>query len=155
VTAGNPLYALELGRELLRAGRRPVAGRMFPVPESLTALLGARLARLPEAGDALLLAAALARPTVELIAAAHGERGPALQALETALREGVIEVEDSRVRFAHPLLASVCYQQAPIWRRRAAHRCLAAVRPPPHGPDFHPNTAGYGAIARAFAAVLP
>ena len=26
---------------------------------------------------------------------------------------------DSRVRFAHPLLASVCYQQAPIWRRRA------------------------------------
>jgi lysophospholipase L1-like esterase len=26
--------------------------------------------------------------------------------------------------------------------------------PPPHGPDGHPNTAGYGAIARAFAAVL-
>jgi lysophospholipase L1-like esterase len=27
--------------------------------------------------------------------------------------------------------------------------------PPPQGPDGHPNTAGYGAIARAFAAVLP
>jgi lysophospholipase L1-like esterase len=26
--------------------------------------------------------------------------------------------------------------------------------PPPHGPDGHPNTAGYAAIARAFAAVL-
>jgi DNA-binding CsgD family transcriptional regulator len=127
VTGGNPLYALELGRELLRTGRRPAAGGMLPVPESLSALLGARLARLPEAGDALLLAAALARPSVEVIVAAQGERAPALQALEAALREGVIEVEDSRVRFAHPLLASVCYQQAPIWRRRAAHRALAAV----------------------------
>jgi lysophospholipase L1-like esterase len=27
--------------------------------------------------------------------------------------------------------------------------------PPPHGPDFHPNAAGYEAMARAFAAVLP
>jgi len=27
--------------------------------------------------------------------------------------------------------------------------------PPPHGPDIHPNTAGYEAIAHAFAAVLP
>jgi lysophospholipase L1-like esterase len=26
---------------------------------------------------------------------------------------------------------------------------------PPHDPDFHPNTAGYAVIARAFAAVLP
>jgi lysophospholipase L1-like esterase len=26
--------------------------------------------------------------------------------------------------------------------------------PPPHGPDIHPNTAGYGAIARAFESVL-
>jgi DNA-binding CsgD family transcriptional regulator len=127
VTGGNPLYALELGRELLRTGRRPAAGGMLPVPESLSALVGARLARLPEAGDALLLAAALARPSVEVIVAAQGERAPALQALEAALREGVIEVEDSRVRFAHPLLASVCYQQAPIWRRRAVHRALAAV----------------------------
>jgi DNA-binding CsgD family transcriptional regulator len=127
VTAGNPLYALELGRELLRTGRRPAAGGMLPVPESLSALLGARLARLPEAGDALLLAAALARPTADVIVAAHDEREPALQALEAALREGVIEMEGSRVRFAHPLLASVCYQEAPIWRRRAAHRALAAV----------------------------
>jgi lysophospholipase L1-like esterase len=27
--------------------------------------------------------------------------------------------------------------------------------PPPHGPDLHPNTAGYDVIARAFADVLP
>jgi hypothetical protein len=26
---------------------------------------------------------------------------------------------------------------------------------PPHGPDVHPNTEGYGVIADAFAAVLP
>jgi hypothetical protein len=33
----------------------------------------------------------------------------------------------ARVRFAHPLLASVCYDAAPPWRRRAAHGLLAAV----------------------------
>jgi lysophospholipase L1-like esterase len=27
--------------------------------------------------------------------------------------------------------------------------------PPPHGPDGHPNSVGYGAMAQAFAAVLP
>jgi lysophospholipase L1-like esterase len=27
--------------------------------------------------------------------------------------------------------------------------------PPPHGPDFHPNTDGYAAIAQALADVLP
>jgi DNA-binding CsgD family transcriptional regulator len=154
-TAGNPLYALELGRELLRTGRRPAAGRMLPVPESLSALLGARLARLPEAGDALLLAAALARPKVEVIvaASAHGERAPTLQALETALREGVIEVDDSRVRFAHPLLASVCYQQAPIWRRRAAHRALASVVGEPDERARHLALAADGPDAAVAVAV--
>ena len=49
-----------------------------------------------------------------------------LEALEAAVREGVIELDDSRVRFAHPLLASICYEQAPVWKRRAVHRALAA-----------------------------
>ncbi len=127
VTAGNPLYALELGRELLRIGRRHAAARVLPIPESLSGLLGARLARVPDAGDALLLIAALARPTLELVVAAQGDRARTLEALEAAVREGVIEADDSRVRFSHPLLASICYQQAPIWRRRAAHAALARV----------------------------
>ena len=78
-------------------------------------------------GDVLLQTAALARPTVELVAAAHGDHQLVLEALETSAREGVVELADSNVRFTHPLLASICYEQAPVWKRRAVHRVLADV----------------------------
>ena len=96
------------------------------MPESLYELLGGRLARLPtDTGDVVLFAAALARPTVELVVKAHGHRETVVEALDTAAREGVVELDDSRLRFAHPLLASICYEQAPIWKRRAIHGALA------------------------------
>ena len=31
------------------------------------------------------------------------------------------------MRFSHPLHASICYQRAPLWKRRAVHRALAAA----------------------------
>ena len=125
-TAGNPFFALELGRELVRTGIRPAVGQALHVPESLRELLGDRLARLPgETLDVLLQVAALARPTVELVAAAHGDRARVLTALDAALREGVVEHDHERVRYVHPLLASICYEQAPVWKRRAVHRTLA------------------------------
>jgi DNA-binding CsgD family transcriptional regulator len=127
-TAGNPFFALEIGRELVRAGERPAPGRALRLPDSLQELLGGRLARLPaDARDVLLLAAADGRPTVEVIAAAHGERDAVLRALGLAAREGVVVLEGSQVRFAHPLLASVCYEQAPLWDRHAVHRALAGA----------------------------
>jgi ATP/maltotriose-dependent transcriptional regulator MalT len=125
-TAGNPFFALELGREFVRTNTRPVPGQALRVPDSLRELLGSRLDRLPTyAGDVLLQVAALARPTVDLVTAAHGERERVLEALEAAAREGVVELDDSRIRFSHPLLASLCYEQAPVWKRRAVHRALA------------------------------
>jgi DNA-binding CsgD family transcriptional regulator len=125
-TAGNPFFALELGRELVRTGRRPAPGEALRVPDSLRELLGGRLARLPgETLDVLLQVAALARPTVEVVAAAHGNRERVLRALEAAVAEGVIALDDARLRFAHPLLASICYEEAPVWKRRAVHRVLA------------------------------
>jgi DNA-binding CsgD family transcriptional regulator len=125
-TAGNPFFALEVGRELVRTGTRPTPGQPLRVPDTLHELLGGRLARLPgETLDILLLVAALARPTVELVAATYGERERVLQGLETAAREAVIELDDSHVRFAHPLLASICYERAPVWKRRAVHAALA------------------------------
>ena len=50
-----------------------------------------------------------------------------LDALDAAVVEGVVEIDDARVGFTHPLLVSVCYQQAPLWKRRAVHRALAAA----------------------------
>jgi ATP/maltotriose-dependent transcriptional regulator MalT len=126
-TGGNAFFALELGRELVRTGTRPTPGQALRVPESLQELLGERLGRLPtDTGDVLLQVAALARPTIEVVTRAHGDEARVLEALEAAVHEGVVELDGSNVRFAHPLLASICYEQAPVWKRRAVHRALAA-----------------------------
>jgi ATP/maltotriose-dependent transcriptional regulator MalT len=127
-TAGNPFFALELGRELVRTNTRPAAGRSLRVPESLHELLGGRLARLPgETLDVLLPVAALARPTIDLVAGLYGSRDRVATALEVAVQEGVVQLDESRLRFSHPLLASLCYEQAPVWKRQAVHRALAAA----------------------------
>src|SRR5262249_46468382 len=129
-SGGNPFFALELGRELARTRLDSPGAQAFRIPESLHELLGGRLARLPvETGDVLLLVAALARPTLELVAQAHGARQGVIDALDTAVREGVVAFDASRLRFAHPLLASICYEQAPLWKRRAVHRALADAVP--------------------------
>jgi DNA-binding CsgD family transcriptional regulator len=125
-TAGNPFFALELGRELVRTGSRLTAGQALPVPDSLHQLLDGRLARLPgETLDVLLEVAALARPTIETVSAAHGDEARVRRGLETAVKEGVVTLDGSQIRFVHPLLASICYQEAPIWKRRAVHEALA------------------------------
>jgi len=127
-TAGNAFFALELGRELVRTGTRPAAGRSLHVPSSLRELVGGRLSRLPrETLDVLLEVSALARPTVELVARADGDRERVERGLEAAAEEGVVELEDSQIRFTHPLLASVCYERAPVWKRRLVHRRLAGA----------------------------
>src|SRR5262249_24391708 len=56
---------------------------------------------------------------------ATGRREQALAALECAVSEGVVVLDGPRIRFAHPLLSSVCYGDAPAWRRQAVHRALA------------------------------
>jgi DNA-binding CsgD family transcriptional regulator len=127
-TGGNAFFALELGRELIRTNTRPTPGQALRIPESLQELLGERLGRLPtDTGDALLQIASLARPTIEVVMRAHGDRERVLEALEAATREGVVELDGSNIRFAHPLLASICYERAPVWKRRAVHRTLAGV----------------------------
>ncbi len=138
ITHGNPFFALEVGRELQRTGSRPTEEGVVRVPETLSAALADRLARLPEAtADVLLTTAATARPTVDLIAAAHGDRASVVKSLAAAAEEGLIVLEDQRVRFSHPLHASVCYQRAPIAKRRAAHRMLAVVVGDPEERALH------------------
>ena len=126
-SGGNPFFAIELGRELLRTDTRPAPGQALRVPENLRELVGGRLERLPaETVDLLLSAAAGARPTVDLLATAMDEEpGRVLEGLERAVGEGVVWLDGSQVRFANPLLASICYEQAPQSRRRAVHRALA------------------------------
>ena len=96
----------------------------FPVPETLERLVGARLAGLGGAThEALLLVAAHGRPSRALVGAA----GIGPDALEPAFAAQVVELSTDEIRFTHPLLASVLYQESAEEERRGAHGRLAAV----------------------------
>src|SRR5664280_1900160 len=120
-TGGNPLYALELARSGLGdSSASPI--EPIPVPEPLRALVTERLVALPEATqETLLIAAALAEPTVELVRAAGGG------SLTEAISSGAIELDGDRIRFTHSLLASVLYAEATPESRHELHKRLAAV----------------------------
>ena len=111
---GNPFYALALARGLA-TDLDPT--QPLPVPETLEALVRARLAGLPDETRETLL-----------LASAHGRIKPAQlddDTLEPAFADHVIELADGVIRFTHPLLASVLYQDASAQERRRAHARLA------------------------------
>ena len=113
---GNPFFALEIARTLDAADE---LGGPLPVPSSLQALVAGRIAALsPAAREAALVTAALSRPTVQSV-------GASPEALEEAEAAGVLLVERDRIRFTHPLLASVVYGAARGARRLELHRRLA------------------------------
>jgi len=122
VSAGNPFYALELATAIVHA--QP--GVPISVPETLRDLLGSRLDRLPGATSEILLsAAAMTKPSVEVLASACGDLVGVIDALHVATRERVIVQDGEALRFAHPLLASLCYERALPSARRQAHAALA------------------------------
>ncbi|MER6070068.1 AAA family ATPase [Streptomyces sp. NPDC001817] len=124
--AGNPLYALELGRAMaLRSPERRGLGPALPVPRRLRALLLNEVRTLPETAQrTLLLASAAARPDLTLLRAA-GLPGPATDLAE-AERLGVATTDaGGTVRFRHPLLRAAVYADAPENDRRQAHALLA------------------------------
>jgi tetratricopeptide (TPR) repeat protein len=124
---GNPFFALEIARALERSGESAAPPDLLPLPESLQELLLARVAALSAAGRrTALAAAALSNPTVQLLHSAVGPR-TARAGLREAEEAGVIETEDGRIRFSHPLLASAAYGSALPRDRRRLHRKLAEV----------------------------
>jgi DNA-binding NarL/FixJ family response regulator len=125
-SAGNPLYALAIGRELGSASERGLGGQQVPIPQTLADAIARRLGDLDaRAADPLLVAAAASNPTLALIQSVLPEF--ALNDLDGAERAQVIEIAGDRVRFTHPLLASTTYSLAPTQRRRELHRSLAEV----------------------------
>jgi DNA-binding NarL/FixJ family response regulator len=135
-SGGNPLFALELARALAEAGSSPGPGEPLLVPESVSALMGRRVGRLPAASrDALLMAASLGIAEPDLIGKAGGR--DALAALQVAEEQGVITVDRGRIVFSHPLIASTVYSSATAEQRRSVHRRLAAVLPDPERRALH------------------
>ena len=123
-SGGNPFIALELARAAQGAGP-PVAPDVFPLATATDALVQARLASLPGSVRwPLAAAAALGRPTIEILQTAYEGAG---EAIETACQAGVVEPLDGRIRFTHPLLAAGAYGGLDPTDRRRLHGRLAAV----------------------------
>jgi len=138
-SGGNPLYALECARALGSAATLQANDRL-PVPESLRELVGARLATIPaSAREALLVTAALARPTPALVEQASSHEG-----LAEAEESGLLRVEGERVRFTHPLYAAAVYDTAATRRRRRVHGQLAQLLDDPDERVQHRAAAATG-----------
>jgi AAA ATPase domain len=124
--AGNPMALIELARVIAEdpAASRRWAAEPLPPTDRLTAVINSRFAALPEpAQDALLLAAVADGP--DLSAAATAVSGSAAQTLAPAEQLGLIKVDQTGLRFSHPLVRSAIYHSAPFAQRAAAHRQLA------------------------------
>ena len=144
VCGGNPFYALEIAAAM---PDRPLHSGHLPVPDSLTALVEARVGQLPAATRrALLVAAALSQPTTDLV-------DP--RALGAAQRAGIVSIDGGRIQFSHPLLASAVYGHTDDSTRRSLHRRLARAITEPEERARHAAlgaTEPDAAIARDVAA---
>jgi DNA-binding CsgD family transcriptional regulator len=125
VSGGNPFFALEIARAAAR-GDQGVTGQSLPIPRSLRDdVVRQHLVALPDScRDLLLLAAALGRPSLDLLAAGAGA-GASAETLQPAIDAGVITVGAREVRFTHPLYRSAVYAEASRARRHDVHRRLA------------------------------
>jgi class 3 adenylate cyclase len=127
-SGGNPFFALEIARALVRRGGDYAAGEPLPVPRNLEDLVAAHVGGLsPAARQVALAAAALSHPTAATLADAVQAEHDVRAALVEAEEAGVLFAERERIRFAHPLLASVVYGSASAERRRQLHARLAEV----------------------------
>ena len=109
-----------------RGEGEPAAGDPLPVPADFRPLVTGRLQGLSEDARRLLLfTSALAQPTVTAVTTAAGDPTRSQRALAEAIGAGVLEVDGERVRFTHPLIASIPYADLTPDDRRALHQRLA------------------------------
>ena len=122
-SGGNPFYALEIARALSQPGAVVTPGEPLPIPDTLGALVEARIGDLPtDTRAALLLAAVAAEPSLETLGRANPD---APRGLDPALAAGIVAVDGHSVRFSHPLLAEAVVALAGPDELRRVHATLA------------------------------
>lgn len=105
---GTPLFALEIAREIARAGAPLDPGAQLPVPDDLRQLLVTRIAALPPSTRGpLLVIAAVPHPSMDLIRATSDSDETAKASLKRRLRASSIA---PTVGCASPIRS---------WRRRS------------------------------------
>lgn len=128
---GNPLGLTELLAGAARAEEEPELPTWLPLSTRLERTFAARVAPLPEPTRTALLVAALtdiADVTEVLDAAGRLAGAPLdLDVFTPAVEAGIVEVDELRVRFGHPLMRSAIGQGGSESRRRDAHEALAAT----------------------------
>jgi DNA-binding CsgD family transcriptional regulator len=126
-SGGNPFYALEIARFLLEHG--PIVGpaEPLPLPRTLEELVRARLARQAKDVKRVLEAAALVAEPTQAVLAEACDRELAGNALDRAVAAGILELDATRLRFTHPLLAAAVVSGIGPQRRQHLHRHLAAI----------------------------
>ena len=128
VSGGNPLYAIELARNVAVEDGTLLATGTLPMPVSLQDAIAARLARMPPEPLPLLeTVSALGSTSLKELRVALGD-AEVDKLLPTAVQHGFLIVdEELDVRFAHPLVASAVYGRMSPIDRRALHARLAGL----------------------------
>lgn len=119
---GNPLVALELGRQL--AEREPFDhGDELPIPVLDEDVFGARVRGLPPTLGRALLAVALSGGL------SRSDLGTLVDpdVVEEGVSSGLLAVERDRVRPSHPLLAAAARHQASARQLEGLHRDLSTA----------------------------
>jgi DNA-binding CsgD family transcriptional regulator len=120
---GNPFHAIELARSSFDREGLFSLHVSHPIHE----LVRASLESLPKETDHVLpFVAPFAGATVTMLV-----RAGVWEDLEPALAAGILELDNDRVRFAHPLVAAAVWEFVGPGRRRDVHRALAAVADDP------------------------
>ncbi len=137
-SGGNPLFALELARALVRSGADPDPGQALPIPRRLAELLADRLSELSESVRLMLLClSAAVQPTLPSICRALGDPPGFPEDVEAALQADVIAVSRERVQFTSPMIGTALYSGATPEERRHAHRILAEIAVDPEEQARH------------------
>jgi DNA-binding CsgD family transcriptional regulator len=129
--AGNPLALVELPIAWRDAGTRQVQPDRLPLTRRLEHAFAARTAPMADVTRTLLLIAAADDEgvTADVLRATGAVIGHAVgvDALSPAASAGLVDFDEMRVRFRHPLVRSAIYQTAGLAERHAAHAALATV----------------------------
>lgn len=127
--AGNPLALMELPRDRRAADIRDTT--WLPLTDRLERAFSARLADLPAATRMLLFVAAENDTTSlhEILRAGRALIGAAADvgALAPAVAARLIDVDESELRFRHPLVRSAMHQAADLATRQRIHAALAVI----------------------------
>ncbi|HET9167882.1 MAG TPA: AAA family ATPase [Actinospica sp.] len=131
---GNPLALLELPASsgLEAFGDDPVPA----LPERLIEAFRAQMAALPRDTQSLLKLAALADgPEIDVLLRAAPLFEVPVEAISSAERHGLLQVNQRTFTFRHPLLRTALISATPVPRRLAAHRAYAGALTGPEEAD--------------------